>query len=75
MIAPITAATAIASRSPPTCSFTPREASSRSLMTVPTLAEIAGPMSGATTIAPMIVAAESSNSPPVAIIVLRTRKA
>jgi len=36
---------------------------------------MAGPIKGATTIAPMIVAAESSSKPVVAIIVLRIRNA
>ena len=72
---PSSAPIAIASRSPPTCIFIPLEASFLLSRTVPTLADMAGPISGATTIAPIIVAAESSRRPPVAITVLRTRNA
>ncbi len=74
-MSPIAAPIRIAMMSPEICSLTPREAIFWSPRTVPTLAEMAGPISGATTIAPMMVAAESSNSPVVAMIVLRIKNA
>jgi hypothetical protein len=72
---PNIAAVAMAARSPNTWSVTPREAMSGSSRMLPTLAEMAGPINGATTIAPMMVAAESSKRPVVAMIVDSNRKA
>jgi len=60
------------STTPSTWSLTARLNSSSSTTTVPTLAAIPGPISGAITIDPTTTAGESSNSPAVAITALMT---
>jgi len=66
------AAPATDSRTPTAWRRTPRANNSSSSTTVPTLADIAGPSSGAMTIDPTTVAGESRRRPAVAMTVLTT---